>query len=793
MKFVAADVVQLGSAVTVASMTALLVWLRVWHRRKPGVLLDLIPPEAAQADLERWTLFFQGLFAIAHPWWKRSIVGQRWGTFELRCDNGHLTASCWVPRGLEHLVSALAGSALPGIDIRPSEYRIDKSNPTTRARLRLHRDPLYPLAGPSPIRLNAVLGVLAAARNGVVQISISPDVGWQTRALRRVDQSAGLATDRGPVMNKINWLVDSLFHVVLPESNAARKQFIRSAISAPPKDKALQPAFRADIRLRVSAATHAEAKTHIHALVAAFRTFDGANGLRPVRVWLSGRFDDILESRSSPGLNASALNAEELANLFHLPSEVSGFEVAPTHLAPSRRTATAGKVVCLLDDTRRVPIAISEADARHHIHVLGPTGAGKSTFLLNLALDDIESGRGVGVIDPKGDLVRALLERIHRRHWDRVALIDPSLRDRPVGLNVLDCEEADLQEIACDQLVTIFRKAYERFWGPRTDDLLRAAILTLLHRPGSTLCEVPLLLLHPAARYELVKGLIDPVGLGPFWEEYERLGESQRLQMVGPVLNKLRSVLLRRTVRNIMGQARSTIDLRACLDNCGILLISLAKGLIGEDTSRLLGAFLVARIWQTAMGRASRSEAERRDFVLYLDEFQNYLHLPQSLDEVLVEARGYRLGLVLANQHLGQLSAATRDALAANARTRVIFQCGQDDARYLSREFRPWLNDLHLRNLQRFQVAVRLCQDGRTERPFTGITRPEPPSLGEENATALTDSALKRFGRARMQVERAIERRLATYREPVPDRRKATADGKPALRDGVRDGVHRAA
>ena len=198
-------------------------------------------------------------------------------------------------------------------------------------------------------------------------------------------------------------------------------------------------------------------------------------------------------------------------------------------------------------------------------------------------------------------------------------------------------------------------------------------------------------------------------------------------------------------------------------------MVSLAKGLLGEETSQLLGAFLVARIWQATMSRASRPESWRPDFNLYLDEFQNYLHLPQSLDDVLAEARGYHLGLVLANQHLGQLGTTTRAALASNARTRVTFQCGQEDARYLAREFGPQLGEHQLRNLRQFQVALRLCVDGHTETPFTGVTRFAPASLGEEQGARLVRCALERWGRPRPLVEAEIRSRLHAEGFSRPD------------------------
>jgi len=408
-------------------------------------------------------------------------------------------------------------------------------------------------------------------------------------------------------------------------------------------------------------------------------------------------------------------------------------------------------------------VKISQEDRREHVHILGPTGVGKSTMLLNLALQDIDTGDvGVGVIDPKGDLVRDLLERIPSKHADRIVLIDPSIRERPIGLNVLECPDPAQRELVTDGVVTIFRKSFERFWGPRTDDVLRAALLTLLRHPGTTLTEVPLLLLDKRVRSRLARNLGDPVGLKPFWQEYDAQSDAQRLQMVGPVLNKLRTFLLRSTVRNVLGQSKSTIDLQQVIDRQGILLVNLAKGELGDETSRLLGAFVMSRIWHAATARSSRPEIWRPDFNLYLDEFHDYLYLPQSIDEILAQARGYRLSLTLANQHLAQLHESTRQALTANARTRVVFQLGPDDARVVAWDFEP-MTVHQLQSLARFQIAVRLNIDGHTSPPFTGLSLAAPAGLGEGHANELKFKSVQRYGRPVGDVEAEILARLQSF------------------------------
>jgi hypothetical protein len=433
-------------------------------------------------------------------------------------------------------------------------------------------------------------------------------------------------------------------------------------------------------------------------------------------------------------------------------------------LQPPEGAASTGMVVCRTLDGQ--PVALASRDASYHTWAVGPIGTGKSTLLANLALDRIASRLATIVIDPsKGDLIRELLARIAREHWDRVVLVDPALgRERPVGLNVLECSDPELHDLIADQVTFIFRSLFRQWWGPRTDHVMRVAVLTLLHHQGTTLCDLPALLLDDRARRRWTRGLEDP-GLELFWAQYEDKTPKERQEEAGPLLYKLQSVLMRPAVRNILGQSRSTIDLGHVLDQGRVMLVALPHGELGPQTSSLLGSLLIARIWQTVQGRSARREQERPDACLMLDEFHRLLHLPQSVEEVLVESRGLHLGLVLAHQHLAQLDDASMlAAIGANAHTKVVFQCEHDSDVLASRWFHP-LAARDLAELPQFQVAVRLCVGGHSASPFVGVTRPPAPDLGAEHARELVAAALRRWGRPREQVEAEI---LARYGFTVP-------------------------
>jgi len=597
--------------------------------------------------------------------------------------------------------------------------------------------PLGPDKGPDPLRL--VLGQLAdlgKEEEALVQIVVRPATMREQRRLRAAARRirAGVPTSR----------TLRLLELVLP--GRAAKQPLDPTVSPDVRavlEKSSHPLYRCLVRLSVGATDRDVARGRIHALAGAFAAYEGRVGLRRRRTRGAQR---KLALRAL-GRRGYLLSVPELAALAHLPAEA----VLPGLLRAGARTIAAppglpveGKPLGVTANA--APVVLAVADARYHLHLLGPTGVGKSTLIARMVLDDLDAGRGAVVIDPKGDLVEEILARIPDGREQQVDVFDP-LDPEPPGLNVLEGADHDL---VVDQLVGIFRRVYERFWGPRTDDILRAALLTLLETgTGATLADVPRLLTDAHWREQLLDELDDPVGLEPFWEWYDGLGEAMRAQTTGPVLNKLRAFLLRRPVRAIVGQQRSTIDVARCLDQGRLLLVRVPKGTLGEDTSRLLGSFVVARVWQAALARAGRSEHARADCALYVDEVHNYLNLPTPLEEMLAEARGYRLSLCLAHQHLGQLPKEMREALAANARTKLYFQLSPQDAQTLGKEVEPELAAHDLAHLPRYTAAVRLCHAGETGPAFTLTTEPL------DDADPLRADAVRADSRARNGTERA--------------------------------------
>jgi type IV secretory pathway TraG/TraD family ATPase VirD4 len=379
-------------------------------------------------------------------------------------------------------------------------------------------------------------------------------------------------------------------------------------------------------------------------------------------------------------------------------------------------------------------VGLAVPDARHHLRVCGPTGTGKTTLITAQVLADAQAGRATVVIDPKGDMVTDLLARLPEDVAGRVVLFDPGDRGAPPCLNVLQDDGSGTDtDMITDNVTGIFRRIFAANWGPRTDDVFRAACLTLLGSvpPGSglvTLADIPPLLGDDAYRRRLTAGVRDPV-LRDFWAWYEKLSEASRAHATGPLMNKLRAFLLRKFAHAAIAAGPSTFDMSAVLDDGGILLARLPKGILGEETAQLVGSFIVARTWQAAARRARLPERARADAGLYIDECQNFLNLPYPLEDVLAEARAYRLSVTMAHQNLAQLPPDLRQGISANARSQVIFSVSPEDARDLERHTTPSLTAHDLSHLGAYQAAARLVAGSAEAPAFTFRTRPLPPPV----------------------------------------------------------------
>lgn len=433
---------------------------------------------------------------------------------------------------------------------------------------------------------------------------------------------------------------------------------------------------------------------------------------------------------------------------------------------PEKRPPGGGKVVGRANAGRPVLAGISLPDTRHHLHVLGPTGTGKTTLLLNMVLADVAAGRGVAVFDPsKGDFIRDLLDRLPSGCGDRLVIIDPDEQQAPPALNLLDPAAGSPHQIAA-HVTSVMAKVWSRWWGHRTADIAYHGILTLAHLPGATLADLPRLLSDRAWRSRRVRTVIDQLDgaaqqgtLAEFWEGFDQLPPGARSAHTAPLLSKLRLVLAHPLAASLFGVPAATFRLADILDG-GILLVRLPKGTIGEDGCRLIGSLLLAGLWQATTARADQNETDRLDAAIVLDECHNFLHLPIGVADALAEARGLRVSFVLAHQYLGQLTAEMREAIDANARNKIYFSLAPGDAADLADHVKPWLDAGDLTRLGGFEVVLRPIANARPVPPCTLATlpptEPQPGRSSLLRAAAAARTGLPAERRAELAAQHTV-------------------------------------
>lgn len=359
-------------------------------------------------------------------------------------------------------------------------------------------------------------------------------------------------------------------------------------------------------------------------------------------------------------------------------------------------------------------------DRRSHIAIVGKTGTGKSVLLQNVVLQDIDAGRGCALFDPHGDLVRAVTPHIPDGREADVVLLDATNPELQYRFNPFAGVPADSRALAAAGLVEVFKKIWVDDWGPRLEHLLRHVVFTLLERPDSSLADIPPLVADRSFRSQVIANIEDPV-VKAFWtSEFEKYSPAFRAVVVAPLQNKIGALLTDPTLRRILTEPGEALDLRRIMDESKILLVNLDKGRIGEGPSSTLGSFLVSHLALSAVARSDTPENERSDFAIVLDEFQTFTTL--SVATMLAELRKFRVGMVMANQHISQLDPAIRDAVFGNAGTLISFRVGGADGAFLAREFAPVFSAEDLISLPRYNIYIRLLIDGDASRPFSATT-----------------------------------------------------------------------
>ncbi len=462
------------------------------------------------------------------------------------------------------------------------------------------------------------------------------------------------------------------------------------------------------------------------------------------------------------------LSAEELATLWHPPT--ANVRAAKLRTAPFRELEPPIKLpakepepgVTLLGRVKfrgeRQRFGIRLDDRRRHLYVVGKTGMGKSTLLLNMLVDDIQSRRGVCLVDPHGDLSEALLELIPKHRTNDVILFDAADREHPVAFNPLACREVSQRPLVADGVLTVLKRQFGEFFGPRMEDILRNSLLALLESPGSTLVSLQRLLTDAGFRKSITGRVTDPA-VRHFWlSTFASWNARYRVEAIAPVENKIRQFLSNPILRAIIGQSRSTIDLRAIMDRGdAILIVNLSKGRLGDEISRLLGSLLVSSLQLAAMSRAEVPEADRPDFCITIDEFQNFVCDGNgTFATILSESRKYRTPFVLSHQFLDQLDDATRAAVFGNVGSMLCFQVGAEDAEILAKQLGADATEYDLMNLPKFTAYLRLLIDGLPSRPFS-MTTLEPAKIRQHRVDAIRRVSRQQFGRPIALVERELQ------------------------------------
>lgn len=753
--------------------------------------------DVTEESISRATTIYNIIAGTLQKGFKSEFYGQKHFAFEIIGTQGFVYFYAAVPVSLLEVVKQAIVSAYPSARLEEqAEHnifnKVGRVSGTLGGELVLKENYAYPIATYQDLKrdtmqalLNA-LGTLTNEDGAAVQILLRPaHPSWRKKASELANKkrkgddkkvsAGGLLRDFATAAVKAP--EEKKDGGAKPKELSTLEQQTLDAIDA----KTQHPGFEVLIRVVVSSNISARAQAVLQNIISSFSLYDapGKNGFKYVAAKdVESLVTSYLLRFFPQQQKKNILNSVELATIFHFPDQNS----IPT----SQLTRQESKQV---DGPRNMPeegmllgynvfrgakkpIRLSVSDRQRHVYAVGQTGTGKSTFLEDLALQDMLNGNGFAFVDPHGDTAEKLLSMIPKERTEDVIYFCPSDMDFPMGLNLFEFHTPEQKDFLIQEVLNMLQKLYDPqhqgIMGPRYEDMFRNAALAVMAYPeGGTFIDIPQLFRDPAFLRNRLSYVKDQTVLD-FWQK--QFPASQRSNEAGEVtawfLSKFGAFLSNEMMRNIIGQNKSAFNLREIMDNKKILLVNLSKGRTGELNSKLLGMIFVMKFQAAAMSRSDIPESERVDFSLYVDEFQNFS--TDSFATIMSEARKYHLNLIVANQFTTQLTPEIRDAVFGNMGTIVSFRIGQNDVESLGKYFAPTFDADDLLRVPNFNAIVRTLVGGVPTQPFSMATLPPLGSPNPKLGEALKQLSAAKYGRPKAAVEKDIFARLSVKEEPRP-------------------------
>lgn len=754
--------------------------------RNPLVMQILVPREN-----DRTPLAAEQMFASIHGILGDSIKSFDIVSFEIASSGEDgIKFFVVIPQHLAKFVEGQIYAQYPNADIRYVPDYTQKKNSdmklfVTTGEVELEKDFIFPIKTFRNFEVDplaAITGAISDLKIGQyawIQIIVRPVSNyWQSSSKKYItairegknpygesflDKVAAILSDIGSNLSNMG-----------SESEPQRKEVVKLEPGQEEElseieNKMLKLGFEFGIRVVTKAPTQVESEQILRDIVASFKQFTTAHLNTFIHSVPTKTGQEIYNDYVKRHLSSEVvdiLNIEELASLYHMPN----ISVETPNIAWSRskkleppmnipKSGIDGVTVFAETDYRgnRIDFGIKREDRRKHFYVLGKTGVGKSTVFKNMFISDILRGDGACFVDPHGETVDELLDYIPPERVEDVIYFNPTDTSYPIGFNLLELKDKSQRDLIADGVVEVFKKQFGNSWGPRLQYILTNTVATALEAQGTTLLSVPRMLLDKNYRKFILKQVDDPI-LIKFWEEeYAQMAQNNKLlaESVSPIQNKVGRFISSAVTRNIVGQVKSTIDLREIMDSQKILLVNLAQGKLGEETASLLGGMIITRLQSTALERVDMPAEERKDFFLFVDEFQNFA--TDSFAKILSEARKFKLDLCMTNQYIDQLPLTVRQAIFGNVGTLGSFVVSQADASILEKEFAPNVTSADLVSLDAHSMYIKLCIDGMTSNTFSARSLPprfEPFGLKEK----VVAYSREKYGTPKEVIEEKITR-----------------------------------